>query len=198
MNKSNYLIPAVLIVLIELVIYFWTNSITTEKTEFYLLTSRYSARISFAMIIYFLFWTGSEGLPKIFGNPRLLRNFKILAMMLMLNHLIHFYLLSMNYWVNDLSLIRPKSAFGFIGYLAIILLPIFLWKKQELTRSVYRSIKTYLFIISGICLGKYIERVVDVSCGEVDFLILVFVIFLAVGMIWNVVRIIIDSRRSNT
>jgi len=194
MKKTSYFLPALVIVIIELIIYFWTKNKTTVDPEFYLLTSRYSARVSFAMIIYALYWVASDGLYKIFSSPKALKNFKILVAMLMLNHLIHFYFLFMNYSVTAQSLIRVKSAFGFLGYLAIIILPLKIHGKKALNKNLFRGIHTYLFVISGICLGKYLGRVVDVSCWEIDVLIVTFVILLVVGLVWNVFGLIKDGK----
>jgi hypothetical protein len=98
-----------LIVICELAIYTRTTSLSSDESFYYQLAARYSARVSFMLLVGILCWTGIKGLKFIYEKESRRKLFVTLLLVLALNHLIHFYFLAMNFNAKSLELREFKT-----------------------------------------------------------------------------------------
>ena len=147
-----------LIVILEILIFYWSMSIGHSENYYFQLAARFSARVSFFILVSLLAWMGFTGLKKIYATEWTRKNYVTLILMLMVNHLIHFGFLWMNYQVNDISMMEANNVVGVIGYIAITLAPLYLWNKSQLTPQLYLKIYSFLFAITFIFTFSYIDR----------------------------------------
>lgn len=160
----KYALPVLLVIVLiiwELIIYTISVKIANSSTSEFQLAARYSARSSFALLAIILFWIGSSGLISIYKNISTKNLFIITLFLLMVNHLIHFGYLFMNYSANNKTLLQAKNVAGALAYLMLLAAPWYLCKNDKLTRNRYKQIIIFLAFISLIFIATYIGRLTN-------------------------------------
>ena len=119
-----------LISTIELLVFVFSKSITSNAAVYWQLAARYSARITFYILCIILFWTGIKGLKNIYANEKtrilLINLFALLA----INHLIHFYFIYKNFEINNYEWFKAKHIAGSIVYPILVITPLYLGKQK--------------------------------------------------------------------
>lgn len=156
--KRKAFLFCVAISILEIAIYFWSCWVAPSENLIYQLAARYSARVSFFIFSITLLLVGALGLNKIFSNEKWRSYFILFLLTFALNHLIHFFYLAMNHWVQDISLISLKNGGGTIGYILLTLAPFYLWKITSLSQKQYWAIQLYILTISTFFIIAYLKR----------------------------------------
>ena len=179
----------------ELAILLIANLLSPTEDLVFQLAARYSARTSFYIIVVILLWTGFSGLKRIYSEESSRKNFLILILGLFINHLIHFVYLALNYHANELSLLQTGSIFGAMGYLLLAASPIYLWHKSTLSRSLYRIIYAFLFVLLIIFAQTYVGRLAGTQAFATPRFFFVANLALIAGLIvLNIYRILQDRK----
>ncbi|SDL60022.1 hypothetical protein SAMN05421820_101855 [Pedobacter steynii] len=155
---KNEVIPIIAVLLWETGIYFLSADISNNEGLKYQLCARYSARTSFFMLLAMLFWIGIQRLSKIYGKESTRTTFVSAMLCFAINHLIHFVYIVLHYRYQQLSLLKPGNIFGAIGYLGIIILPIYLLQKKSLTKERCIAIHIMIYTTTLIFLTTYLGR----------------------------------------
>ncbi|MFY0625054.1 MAG: hypothetical protein JXR07_02085 [Reichenbachiella sp.] len=147
-----------IVVLLEVVIYFFSVSMSDQDAVKYSLASRYSARVTLVLLEGLLLWTAISGLKSIFSTQKGQKTFVLLLSLILLNHLIHLVFLVTNHWVNDYQLFTLRTAGGMIGYVVLILSPVYLNSQKKFSISLYWKLIGALLIVDSIAFISYIGR----------------------------------------
>ena len=114
-----------MILLLELLNSYYSNSLATELDTYYSLTSRYSARISFSLLSVLAIWIIIKNLQNIFDKAINRNLFISLLIGFSINHVIHLYFLYQNFQVNNLSIANQIISPGALAYIILIIAPIY-------------------------------------------------------------------------
>lgn len=184
-----------IIILVELIIFFWSAYISDTDTMSFQLAARYSARVSFFLILTILFRTGRSGLNTIYQEEGRRGNYLQLIVLFSINHLIHFFYLSMNLWFNNLSIINGRNVIGALAYVAIVFAPFCLWRRRVMSRRLYSVIYSFLFGITAIFFVTYLGRLSKDVPQPSSKLFFIFCLITIVSLaILNVYRIWTERR----
>ncbi|MGL1887337.1 MAG: GlyGly-CTERM sorting domain-containing protein [Reichenbachiella sp.] len=143
---------------IELAIFLYSTSLSLEESRVYQFAARYSARFSFIIFIILFAWVGSIGLNKVYEDERKRSVFVLGTLAFAINHMIHFGLLVRTHQLLDWELFVLQSTGGALGYLALVLLPVILWKKKVLTKGLYWGILSCFAYLEIIFFLSYFGR----------------------------------------
>lgn len=146
------------LVAIEYAIFLYTATLSEEQKYVYQFASRYSGRLSFFIFTSLFTWVGIIGLKKIYQDLGQQGVFILGLFLFAFNHILHFGLLYKAHELLGWELFTMKSAGGAIGYLVLILLPIILWKKKQLTNGLYWLIVSCFAYLEIIFFVSYLGR----------------------------------------
>jgi len=152
-------------VLCLIIVALWEGAVyifSADASDFgmlkYQLAARYSARTSFVIFCALLLGTGIYGLKGIYGTEDRRRFFVLFILMLAFNHFIHFIFIVLNYRAQALTLLEGKNFPGALGYMLLMLAPVYLWNKKTLTKSVQLQLYGFFLFIVIIFLVTYVGR----------------------------------------
>ncbi len=152
------LYPILIMIVLEVFVQSYASVITEDIDVLYSLRSRYSARISFAILSILGLWIASLGLHTIFANEEK-RNILIGGITAFsINHLIHYFYLYNNFEVNDLDIQSKYVSFGALAYIVLALAPLVIWRWNTLTRGRYYLIYGFIILMISICIFTYSSR----------------------------------------
>ncbi len=184
-----------IILITEVIIFWWSGQSTDLVTARYSLAARWSARVSLLIFGGLSVWIIVSGLHKIYADKKRRQWFVLMIAAIGVNHLIHFIFLYINFEVNDMNLFTLKSAGGTLGYVIMTVSPIYLWNRVELDKFLYKTITgSFLFIhVIAILtyLGRWNKGLPLASGKEVYIGLMVMAIVL---LIMNVYRIFADRK----
>jgi len=177
--------------------YFQNVQATFNSDVFYSLTARYSARISFAILIGLSLWIISKSLLTIVANPNkkdwLIGGVAAFSV----NHLIHFYFLFKNFEVNGMDVWDKSNSFGALAYVILSIAPLFFWKIRLWTRLRYYLLHGFIALMLVVCVFTYSTRFGRVDPLPMTTPMPVFKVFIGVGVITLLgllVRVIVDRK----
>lgn len=180
----------------EIGVFFLASQLSEIDTVQYQLAARYSARISFAIIVLMLAWTGLAGLKRIYSKETSRELLMLSLLTFAVNHLIHFIFIVLNFRANGWSLLQARNGFGSIGYVLLSLAPLYLWKRKELNRSLHAQIGAFLLVVLSIFFITYFGRLSkQVPLSSPLLFYKVCLIFIAVIFLLNVYRFLADRRK---
>lgn len=179
----------ILVALLELAVFYWSAYFAPSSELGFQLASRYSARVSFVIFSFVLLFTGILGLKKIYSRESYRKVFMTLIGAFAVNHLIHFYFLAMNHWVQGLDLFIVKNAFGTLAYLTLSLIPVYYWNRPNISSKEYRILQGYLVLIAGFFVGAYVKRLQEeIVFPSSDALLITHIVILAALLGLNIYR----------
>ncbi len=194
---KRLIIPGFIIILCEWAIFQWAKGESPYIDFQFQLAARYSARVSFLLFVGILCWTGIKGVKHIYLNEKNRILFVSLLFLLALNHLIHFYFLSMNFEVRGMDLREFKNLPGAVAYIVLTLSPFFLWNKQELTRSRYQIILVGFTLVTLLFIGTYIKRLnQELEIPISSYLLIGNLAVLSALVVVNILRIFTENRKN--
>lgn len=150
---------ALIVLLWEAVVMLLALRVSSDIEVYYQLAARYSARTSFVLMSSVLLWVGICGLRIIFKKEPERQSVVGLITAFSVNHLIHFCYLFMHYRVNDSNVFELGNFPGALSYVAIVIVPIYLWDRRVLTVNLYRLIYAFIFGIIAIFGHTYWGRI---------------------------------------
>lgn len=174
LTKKRLPLFIALICCIELSIYFWaTWTSTLDLNNFFAIQSefifdkcaRLAGRVSSFIILITLLMVGYYGLKKIYGDEKKKESFLIFITMFTCNHLIHLLLVILRFRSHgeSLTLNGPieigGTIHGIITFTSIIIIPVILWKYQNLSKPLYFVIILYLLNISSFIVKTFLGKV---------------------------------------
>lgn len=168
-------------ILAEVIIFLISYYIDSSMEVIFRYAARYSGRLSAVtfLIVFYLFATS---FPSSLLKNKPLKNGLILFAVL---HLIHFYFLATNVYLNEIPLVPVKLAGGALAYLMIVAAPFFLHKLKPKFQLVY------FYYVSIVMIMTYVARVKGDFQGAKPFwlhyaMIVVFVICCILFGIWMI------------
>jgi hypothetical protein len=146
-----------LIFCIEALIYLWAAwTATLVRSNFFAIESQFifakaarnSGRVSAAIFLVTLLMVGYYGLKEIFPDEKKKDTFRILMTLFVVNHLIHFIYLYLNFRCHEKPLMTSANEHGFFTFIFIIIAPVILWTNINLNRVLYFAIIIHLFNVT--------------------------------------------------
>jgi len=185
------------VLLLEAANYFYSSGLSQNADQFYSLTARYSARITFFLLVSLAIWIVLKGLHALMDSSKsrevLLAGLTAVAV----NHLIHFYFLYQNFQVNGLDLWTKAVSFGALAYVFLSLAPIYFWTIKRLGSKQYALIHFFVMLLLAICVFTYSSRLGRVEPLPLSPPIWQFKFFIGIGLsaiAALLARILVDSR----
>lgn len=189
MKKKTFLF-FLIITILEVANYYWSGYFAPSEELGFQLAARYSARFSFVIFCIILTFTGLLGLNKIYSSHSYRRIFIALIGGFALNHLIHFYFLTMNHIVQGIDLLILKNAFGSMAYLFLSFVPVYFWKRPKVSVKEYWTLQIYLLIISSFFIGAYVKRMKEeIIFPSSEALLITHGVILVSLLILNIYRV---------
>jgi hypothetical protein len=154
MNNLYYLILG-----LELLIYLWAAWTSTLKNDNYFAISnqqifeksaRNSGRASALLNAILLVYIGYWGLEQIYLSKERFDLFLVLANIIAINHLIHFFYISRNFKRQSLKIKFKQEKRGIFTYVCITAFPLFIWYFNRLNAPVYLLILLHLYNVSYV------------------------------------------------
>lgn|GEM_PF-1552589 len=177
------IIIIVSVLILEVLNYYCTIGITSNSDEFYSLTARYSARISFVLLVGLGGWIIAKGFLTLITDQKkkdlLLGGIAAFTV----NHLIHFYFLYKNFEVNDLDLWTKSVSFGAIAYVILTIAPLYFWKIRLWTRTRYYLLHGFLILMIAICVFTYGTRLGNEVPLPLSTTMWMFKPFIGIGLV---------------
>ena len=115
-----------------------------ELQETFRFAARYSGRLS-AIVFLYIFYRYAISFPLPLSENKGLRNFIRLFAVL---HMIHFGFLSMNIYLNEISLVPAKLTGGALAYLMIVLAPFVLHQLKTFWQMIYFYYVTIVMMVT--------------------------------------------------
>ena len=168
LTKKRLPLLIALICVIELLIYLWADwTATLDKSTFFGIEAKFifakaarnAGRVSAAIFLPTLLMVGYYGLREIYQDQKKRDAFLVLTILFLVNHLIHFIYLYMNFKVRSMQLIAEPNIHGFITFSLIIIAPIILHTCKNLNRLLYFAIILHLFNISYFMNITFLSKV---------------------------------------
>jgi hypothetical protein len=166
MRKLPLFIVTILVV--ELVIYFWSVLTSTLKVDnFFAIEpafifdkcARNSGRVSSALNLYILLLIGYHGLFQIYADASKLKTFKQLISLFAINHLTHFLFVFQNFKHHQMALDVSENKHGFFTFLCITAFPIILWRFKKLNRGLYIALTLHLCNVSYFIMETFFNKI---------------------------------------
>jgi hypothetical protein len=157
LTKKRIPLLIALICCIEIIIYAWAVwTATLDRSNFFAIESKFifakaarnSGRVSAAIFLITLLMVGYYGLKEIYREEKKKDAFQILISLFLVNHLIHFVFLYLNFQTHSKPLITDGNARGIVTFIFIVLAPFILWTYKSLNKLLYFAIILHLFNVS--------------------------------------------------
>ncbi|RJE70679.1 hypothetical protein [Reichenbachiella sp. MSK19-1] len=155
---QNIALWVLAVVVGEMVLFWGVGQFFADKAIQYQLTARYSARVSLGLFSGLYLWVGLEGWKTIYASNQKQTVAWTVWLVLAVNHAVHFYFLAMTHHLLGWELWTGKSLGGAIGYVIILIMPLILWDKKELTRGVYAMLLFAFVYLEMIFFVSYLGR----------------------------------------
>ncbi len=146
-----------IIVLINILIYFRANSFE-PLDRLFAECARNSGRVSAGINLIILWILGYFGLKSIFSDKNQKELLLKLMIMFAVNHLIHFFFVTQNFEIHTMQLDVFTNLHGFIIYLSIICVPIFIYYFKTLNRIKYLIIIIHFFNVTYMIADTFYKR----------------------------------------
>lgn len=174
LTKKRLPLLIALICCIEVSIYLWAVWTSTfDESNFFAIHSgfifdkcaRLAGRVSSVIILITLLMVGYYGLKKIYGDEKKKQSFLIFITMFTCNHLIHllFVILRFRSHGESLTFNGPieigGTIHGIITFASIVIIPVILWKYNNLSKRLYFVIILYLLNISSFIVKTFWGKV---------------------------------------
>jgi hypothetical protein len=174
LSRKHLPILIAIICCAEILIYLWAAWTSTLPKGTFLgmdhefifdKCARLAGRVSSAIILLTMLMVGYYGLLKIYAEEAKRETFLVLLSLFTCNHLIHllFVLLRFHSHGESISLAGPVHiggiVHGIITFSSIIILPILLWRYQQLSRLIYASIVLYFLNTSSFIIKTFLGKV---------------------------------------
>jgi len=157
-TKSKLPLLIILIIGLELLIYFWAL-LTTQSDVVIDKCARNSGRASAVINLIILSMVGYYGLIKIYKNELLADKLKILLTLFAINHYIHFYFVIQRFIHHSKNFNIIQNKHGLFIIICILLLPILLWLYKKLNWIIYIIIISHLFNVSYFIMETLYEKI---------------------------------------
>lgn len=149
-NMRNFKKLSLIGIVLELIIFLASYSISSDLSETFRLSARFSGRLSlFVFLITIWHFTRSS-----LKSEEELSKTRTLTAVFALMHYIHLFLLLMNVNLNSVTLIPHKLAGGILAYLMILFYPIF-FDRIKNTKAVH---SVYFLYVGFVMAMTYIAR----------------------------------------
>jgi hypothetical protein len=157
-----------LVCLAEVLIYLWaawtatlglSNFFGIEAKFIFAKAARNSGRVSAAIFLATLLMVGYYGLKEIYRDQKKKDSFFILITVFLVNHLVHFIYLYLNFKTLSKPLVNEANTHGFITFCLIIIAPVILWNCKNLNRLLYFAIILHLFNVSYFMNITFLSKV---------------------------------------
>ena len=158
LKKSNILLLIAFIGALELVIYLWAMW-TTEPEFVFDKCARNSGRASSLINLSILLIAGYYGFRKIWLDERKRDMFRILITLFAVNHLVHFFYVFQNFRHHSWVFSVPENLHGFITFIFILAVPVFLWLYQRLNTFWFVCITIHLINVSYFIMKTFYSKV---------------------------------------
>jgi len=144
-------------VLLEIMILIGSYLIYPELERTFRYAARYSGRLS-ALVFLIAFYSYAMAFPKALKEHIEVRSWiKLFAVL----HVIHFFFLAMNIYLNSIEFVPVKLSGGALAYLMIVAAPFVLHKMKKAVQLVY------FYYVTIVMLVTYLSRVKgDFEGGE--------------------------------
>ena len=168
MTKKKLPLFIVLICCIEVLIYLWavwtasldrSNFFGIEAKFIFAKAARNAGRVSAAIFLATLLTVGYYGLREIYQDQKKKDAFLVLMTIFLVNHLIHFIYVFLNFKTLSKQLVAEANIHGFITFMLIIIAPIILWSCKNLNRLLYFAIILHLFNVSYFMNITFLSKV---------------------------------------
>lgn len=168
LTKKRLPLLIALILCIEVLIYLWaTWTATLDRSTFFGIEAQYifakaarnSGRVSAAIFLVILLMVGYYGLREIYRDQKKRESFLILTILFLVNHLMHFIFLYLNFKTLSKQLIAEPNIHGFITFSLIIIAPVILWTCKNINRLLYFAIILHLFNVSYFMNITFLSKV---------------------------------------
>ena len=168
LTKKNIPLLIALIFGVELLIYLWAvwtatldrgNFFGIEAQFIFAKAARNSGRVSAAIFLATLLMVGYYGLKEIFRDQKKKDSLVILTILFLVNHLMHFIYLYLNFKTHSKQLIADPNTRGFVTFSLIIIAPFILYTSQNLNRLLYFAIILHLFNVSYFMNITFLSKV---------------------------------------
>lgn len=157
LTKKHIPVFILFICITEALIYLWSVWTTTfDRTNFFAIDplyvfdkcARIAGRISAVLILIPLLMTGYYGLREIYHDEKKREAFNVFMTLFAFNHLIHFLFVFLRFKSHDAVLDIGENLHGFMTFICIVILPVFLWTSKKLNNLLYYGIIIHLFNVS--------------------------------------------------
>ena len=168
LTKKRLPLLIALILCIEVLIYLWAAwTATLDRSNFFGIEAKFifakaarnSGRVSAAIFLVTLLMVGYYGLREIYRDPKKKESFLIVTILFLVNHLMHFIFLYLNFKILSKQLIAEPNIHGFITFSLIIIAPVILWACKNLNRLLYFAIILHLYNVSYFMNETFLSKV---------------------------------------
>ncbi|MCW3124420.1 MAG: hypothetical protein JWO03_78 [Bacteroidetes bacterium] len=168
LTKKRLPLLIAVICCLELLIYLWavwtaslgrSTFFGIEAKFIFAKAARNAGRVSAAIFLATLLMIGYYGLKEIYQDQKKKDSFLILTTLFLVNHLIHFIYLYLNFKTLSKQLIAPANTHGFVTFALIIIAPVILWTCTNLNRLLYFAIILHLYNISYFINETFLSKV---------------------------------------
>jgi uncharacterized membrane protein len=153
---------------LELLIYLWAVwTATLDRSTFFGIEAKFifakaarnAGRVSAAIFLATLLMVGYYGLRAIYQDQKKRESFLVLTILFLVNHLIHFIYLYLNFKTLSKQLVADANTRGFVTFALIIVAPVILWKVTNLNRLLYFAIIFHLYNVSYFMNETFLSKV---------------------------------------
>lgn len=148
MFKVKLLILISLIVIMNLLIYFWAYFTIQPSETIFSECARNSGRTSAAINLILLLMLGYYGLKTIYRDKFKMKAYQILIILFTVNHLIHLLFVFQNFKLQEMELNVSENIHGFLTFICLILIPIIIFSYKNLSKVLYSLTLIHFFNIT--------------------------------------------------
>ena len=159
---KGFKLPLLIIIVCSLagIIYQW--AVWTTEIEFILdKCARNTGRVSAGLNLTILLLTGFIGLKAIFNDNRKRGLLLLLFTAFALNHLVHFFFIYQNSISHSKVIEFSEHIHGIITFSFIILIPIILWRFENLSKTLYYFIILHLFNTTYFMIETFYSKIIN-------------------------------------
>lgn len=189
--RKNTISLLSLVLLAELLVYWFSQQLTSDYQLSFQLAARYSARLSFLLFGIVYGWIAWYGLINIYKQELYRKYLLLLIFAFTLNHLIHLGFLSTNYIIEPTILSPIRHGGGAIAYVVLTILPIWLTRINNLSPRRYFLIHGSLFFIWIFFNQSYMGRIFqELELGSPKWIYALFFAITVALLIANIYRMV--------
>ena len=168
LTKKRLPLLIALVCCIELSIYLWASwTATLDLSTFFGIEARFifakaarnAGRVSAAIFLATLLMVGYYGLREIYRDEKKRESLLVLTIVFLVNHLIHFIFLYLNFKILSKQLVADANTRGFVTFACIIIAPVILWTCSKLNRLLYFAIILHLYNVSYFMNETFLSKV---------------------------------------